>query len=64
MLVVSRKVGQKIVVGSEIVLTIVRISRDKVKVGIDAPTDIPVLREELEPFNADAQVSQNTGRAA
>jgi len=48
MLVLSRKEGERIKLGDDIVLTIVRVSGDKVRVGIQAPTGLIVLREELE----------------
>lgn len=49
MLVLSRKESQRIRLGDSIVITIVKISGDKVRIGIDAPGDILVLRDELEP---------------
>lgn len=49
MLVLSRKESQRIRLGDSIVITIVKISGDKVRVGIDAPDDVLVLRDELEP---------------
>jgi carbon storage regulator len=49
MLVLSRKESQRIRLGDSIVITIVKISGDKVRVGIDAPGDVLVLRDELEP---------------
>ena len=49
MLVLSRKESQRIRLGDAIVLTIVKISGDKVRVGIEAPADVLVLRDELEP---------------
>jgi carbon storage regulator len=48
MLVLSRKESQRIRLGDSIVVTIVKISGDKVRVGIDAPADVLVLRDELE----------------
>jgi carbon storage regulator len=49
MLVLSRKESQRIRLGDSIVITIVKISGDKVRIGIDAPADVLVLRDELEP---------------
>jgi carbon storage regulator len=49
MLVLSRKESQRIRLGESIVVTIVKISGDKVRVGIEAPADVLVLRDELEP---------------
>jgi carbon storage regulator len=49
MLVLSRKESQRIRLGDSIVITVVKISGDKVRIGIDAPTSVLVLRDELEP---------------
>ena len=49
MLVLSRKESQRIRLGDSIVITIVKISGDKVRVGIEAPANVLVLRDELEP---------------
>lgn len=49
MLVLSRKENEKIKLGDNITLTIVRVSGDKVRLGIEAPSDVVILREELSP---------------
>lgn len=49
MLVLSRKESQRIRLGDAIVVTIVKISGDKVRIGIEAPSEVLVLRDELEP---------------
>ena len=48
MLVLSRKVEQKIVIDKNIVVTILSVSGDKVKIGIEAPKDVSVNRQEIE----------------
>lgn len=53
MLVLSRKESEKIKLGSDIVLTIVRVSGDRVRLGIEAPPEMLILREELDPANHD-----------
>lgn len=50
MLVLSRKVGEEIVIGDNIKITIVRIQGDKVRIGIEAPDDVKVYRSELLPL--------------
>ncbi len=54
MLVLSRKLGEKIVIGDNIVITVVKIDRNQIRVGIEAPQDIPVYREEILPARVDA----------
>ncbi len=49
MLVLSRKESQRIQLGDSIVLTIVRVNGDRVRVGIEAPAEVPVRRGELQP---------------
>ena len=47
MLVLSRKLSQQIVIGRDIRITIVKLERNQVRLGIEAPRGITVLREEL-----------------
>jgi carbon storage regulator len=47
MLVLSRKTEESIIIGDNIRITIVRIAGDKVRVGIEAPPDISVHRQEV-----------------
>ena len=48
MLVLSRKQNQRIRVGDSVVVTVVRVSGDKVRIGIEAPHSMRVLRDELD----------------
>ena len=47
MLVLSRKKNEQIVIDENVVVTIVQIRGDKVRVGIEAPKDVPVHRKEV-----------------
>jgi carbon storage regulator len=47
MLVLSRKKNESIVINSDITITVVEIRGDKVRLGIDAPKEIPVHRREV-----------------
>jgi len=49
MLVLSRRESERIKLGDSIVVTVVRVTGDRVRLGIEAPADILVLRGELEP---------------
>ena len=60
MLVLSRRETERIRLGDSIVVTVVRVTGDKVRLGIDAPADVVVLREELEPHE---RADQTTGKS-
>ena len=49
MLVLSRKTRETIVIGSDIQITVVSVSANRVKIGIQAPDYVRVLRSELLP---------------
>jgi carbon storage regulator len=46
-LVLTRKVGEQVHIGDNIVVTIVALEGGKVRVGIDAPRELPIMRQEL-----------------
>ena len=48
MLVLSRKVGERIWIGDEIAITVVRLTSGGVRIGIEAPKELAVVREELK----------------
>ena len=64
MLVLSRKLGEKIYIGDNIVITVVRIQGEKTRIGIEAPRDVPVHRSEvLERIRlAASQTASDAGR--
>ena len=47
MLVISRKINEKIKIGNDIEITIVSIDKNQVKIGIEAPKNVTILRSEL-----------------
>jgi carbon storage regulator len=51
MLVLSRKLGEKIFIGDNICITVVDIDRGKIRLGIEAPRNVPIYRQELLPLN-------------
>jgi carbon storage regulator len=51
MLVLSRKPNERIRIGDSIVLTVVKIHGGSVRLGIEAPPEVDVLRDELTPRN-------------
>lgn len=64
MLVLSRKIGESISVGNDISIRVVSIDKNNVKIGIDAPKEILVLREELKVAVEGANIeAKNDGDA-
>ena len=51
MLVLSRKLGEKIFIGENICITVVDIDRGKIRLGIEAPRNVPIFRQELLPLD-------------
>ena len=64
MLVLSRKESERIRLGEFIVVTVIRVSGDKVRLGIEAPANVLVLRDELQPHEQPAAVDAATVEAA
>jgi len=48
MLVLSRKVGEKILIGDSIAVTVVRVAPGVVRLGVDAPAHLAIVREEIK----------------
>jgi carbon storage regulator len=63
MLVLSRKVGEKLVIGDNITVTVTRMAGNRVTLGIDAPAAVRIVRGEIQPV-ADAFADGNEGRPA
>jgi carbon storage regulator len=59
MLVLSRKLGEKIFINDNICITVVDIDRGKIRLGIEAPREVPIFRKEL--LDADAQPGKSDG---
>ena len=61
MLVLSRKLNEKIVIDGGIVVTVVKIDRNQIRLGIDAPSNVRVFREEIagtsRPGSSDGAVA-------
>lgn len=53
MLVLARKVGESIRIGDDVVLTVQHIGRGRVQLGIDAPRQVVIRREELAALEHD-----------
>jgi carbon storage regulator len=65
MLVLSRKESERIRLGDSIIVTIVRVSGDKVRIGVEAPSNVLVLRDELKPHSpAESPTGADVKKAA
>jgi carbon storage regulator len=64
MLILSRREKQRIKLGPDIILTVIRVSGDKVRLGIEAPSDMIVLRDELEVYSPEERAAVNAASAA
>lgn len=51
MLILTRRVGGKIIIGNDIEISVYGIKGNQVRLGIKAPKEIPVYREEIYPQN-------------
>jgi carbon storage regulator len=61
MLILTRKPGERIYIGPGITLTVVEVNGNRVRLGIDAPEDVPILRAELGDFLAEPPISNLAG---
>lgn len=64
MLVLSRKPGERILIGDDVAVTIVRIGPNTVRLGIDAPREMNIVREELCQRAAEAGRVEETPTTA
>jgi carbon storage regulator len=63
MLILQRRPGQSIQIGENIQITILRNSNGSTHVGIKAPTEIKILREELRPHNLELSHEHNFAKS-
>jgi carbon storage regulator len=64
MLVLSRKLGEKIYIGENVCITVVDIDRGKIRLGIEAPRDVPIYRQELLPSKGGEAAAQEDTTSA
>ncbi len=61
MLVLSRKLNEKIVIDGGIVVTVVKIDRNQVRLGIEAPPNVRIFREEIASTDTNAATGRPVG---
>ncbi|EMI43064.1 carbon storage regulator [Rhodopirellula sp. SWK7] len=64
MLVLTRKLNEQIKIGNDITITVIKLRNNQIRLGIDAPRDVRVLRAELGESVADAIVSADAAQNA
>jgi carbon storage regulator len=64
MLVLSRKKNESIVIADQIVITVVEIRGDKVRLGIQAPKEVPVHRSEVHAAIQSEQAKADSGKVS
>jgi carbon storage regulator len=62
-LVLTRKTNQSIMIGDDVEVTVLAVSRDKIRLGITAPRDIPVFRKEVY-LSIEEEKAEADGNAA
>ena len=62
MLVLSRRVGERLIIGDDIVITVIDVRSDGVRIGIDAPRSVRVNRAEV--LEAVTQANQDAARSS
>jgi carbon storage regulator len=63
MLVLSRKESERIRLGDSIIVTVVRVAGDKVRLGIEAPPNVLVLRDELQTHGQGQVTADGSGES-
>jgi carbon storage regulator len=58
MLVLSRKAGEKVCIGRDITVTVLEAQGNRVRIGIEAPAQLLILREELRVPSAESRLSK------
>ena len=62
MLILTRKLGESIIIGENVQLSVVEINKNNIKIGINAPKDITIYREEVfEKIKEENEMSSTSG---
>jgi carbon storage regulator len=67
MLILTRRVGETVMIGNEVTVTVLGVKGNQVRIGVNAPKDVPVHREEIyerikREQDQDSQVGNSTAK--
>lgn len=63
-MILTRKIGEKIIIGDDVVLSVVEISKGVVRLGIEAPKNVAILRQEVYDRVRDENIASAQGGVA
>jgi len=63
-LVLSRKLGETVIIGDRIKIRVMGVDGRRVRIGVDAPQDVHILRGELNDWSAEAEAQPKVGEVA
>ena len=61
MLILTRRVGETLVIGDDVTITVLGVRGNQVRVGVNAPKDVAVHREEIYQRIQDEKIDENSG---
>jgi len=61
MLILTRKIGESVVIGDDIIIKVVETGKNSIRIGIDAPRDVTVLRQEVYASIQQANILSSRG---
>ena len=60
MLILTRRVGEAVMIGDDVSITVLRVKGNQVRLGVNAPKDVQVQREELQKKAQDGHTNQDS----
>ncbi len=61
MLILTRKIGESLIIDDQVTVTVMSMKGNQVRLGIDAPRDVRIYREEILPHDANDKTKESEG---